>query len=90
MKGVFNVNITLIYHAIETELQLQIHLVNGETYVGFCRESDSSSYFTIRTKSGLFSFPSWAIKRIKEVLDPIKNQRVPYGLCMYPLNSYLS
>lgn len=67
MQGGFNMNLTLIFHAIETELQLQIHLVSGETYVGFCQESDSSGYFTIRTKSGLFSFPSWAIKRIKEV-----------------------
>jgi len=61
------VNLSLLFHAIETEIQLQIHLVSGETYVGFCQESDSSDYFTIRTMGGLFSFPSWAIKRIKEV-----------------------
>jgi hypothetical protein len=51
-------NLTLIYHSIETEVQLQIHLVSGETYVGFSQESDASGYFTIRTKSGLYSFPS--------------------------------
>lgn len=67
MRGVLTVNLSLIFHAIETEIQLQIHLVSGETYVGFCQESDSSGYFIIRTESGLFSFPSWAIKRIKEV-----------------------
>lgn len=57
----------LLYHAIETETQLHVHLVSGETYVGYCQESDTSGYYIIRTKSGLFSFPSWAIKRIKEV-----------------------
>ncbi|WP_151736410.1 hypothetical protein [Paenibacillus tengchongensis] len=56
-----------LQQAIHAGAKIQVHLISGETYQGQCLLGDRPGYYSIQTGRGLFSFPSWAIKRLKNL-----------------------
>ncbi|WP_150271736.1 hypothetical protein [Paenibacillus tepidiphilus] len=56
-----------LQQAIHAGVKIQVHLISGETYMGQCLNGDRPGYYSIQTDKGLFSFPSWAIKRLKNL-----------------------